>query len=307
MPFRAGRENPGSILLRDKGLHIELKIDRKSPPGKENRSGLADIILESAVVTIADFEDTVIAVDVQDKINLYRNWLGLTKGGLRAQFKKNGRITDRLIAPDYRYNAAKGGAVVLPGHSLMMVRVTGPHRLSDCVFDEAGLPIPEMILDIAIAALIGLHDLKRNKQTRNSEFGSIYIVVPKLHGPEEVALAAEIFTRVEDVLGILDNVLKFGLVNEESRTSLNLAASIQAVANRIAWLGTSRFERARDEIDTAMEAGPTGSETELAVASWIKAYEAANIDTALACGFSGQAQIAQGAWNRGRTNGAAFG
>ncbi len=295
--YQGRGEGLSSILLRDKGLHIELKIDRKSPVGREDRAGLADIILESAVTTICDFEDTVVAVDAPDKINLYRNWLATVKGSLRVQFKKNGRLTDRLFSADYRYQTPNSGpSALFAGRGLAMVRVTGPQRLTDLILDADGQPVPEMFLDIAVAALASLHDTRRSKPPRNSDAGSIYVIVPKLHGPAEAAFTDEIFTFVEDTLDLPKNTVKLGLADEERRTSLNLAASILPVADRIAWLGTSRFERARDEIDTAMEAGPIGGTAALLTAPWAKAYEAANVETALACGFGGVAQIAKGRW-----------
>ncbi len=294
--YQGRAEGLSSVLLRDKGLYIELKIDRKSPVGKEDRAGVADVILESAVTTICDFEDTVVAVDLTDKVNLYRNWLAVVKGTLRAQFKKNGRVTDRLFSADYRYNVPQGGSAVFAGRSLAMVRVTGPHRFTHAIHDADGQPISEMILDIAVAALAGVHDTRRSKPPHNSDAGAIYVIVPKLHGPDEVALMQELFTRLEDVLDLSENVLKFGLANEEIRTSINLAAAIHPVADRIAWLGTSRFERGRDEIDTMMEAGPLGGKTELLSADWMKAYETANVETALACGLGGVAQISTSAW-----------
>ncbi len=295
--YQGRGEGLSSILLRDKGLHIELKIDRRHPVGREDRAGLADIILESALTTICDFEDTVVAVDVPDKINLYRNWLATVKGSLRVQFKKNGRVTDRLFSADYRYQAPNGGpSLLFAGRSLAMVRVTGPQRLTDIIRDADGAPIPEMLLDIAVAALAGLHDTRRSKPPRNSEAGSIYIIVPKLHGPAEAACLDEIFTLVEDMLDLPKNTVKLGLTDEESRTSLNLAASIHPVADRIAWIGTSPFERARDEVDTFMEAGPIGGAAALLAAPWMKAYEAGDVETALACGLGGMAQIAKGRW-----------
>ncbi len=294
--FQGRGEGLSSVLLRDKGLYIELKIDRKSPVGREDRAGIADVILEAAVTTICDFEDSVVAVDVADKINLYRNWLGVVKGSLRIQFKKNGRITDRLFSADYRYNIPKGGSDVFAGRSLAMVRVTGLHRTTDLILDADGQPISEMMLDIFVAALAGVHDTRRSKPPHNSDAGSIYIVVPKLHGPEETAFLEDIFKRAEDVLDLTENVIKVGLSNEATRTRLNLAASIHPLADRIAWLGTSPFEAARDAIDMAMEAGPVGGKNELLASTWMNAYEAANIETALACGFRGSAQIAKGTW-----------
>jgi malate synthase len=294
--FQGRGEGLSSVLLRDKGLYIELKIDRKSPVGREDRAGIADVILEAAVTTICDFEDTVVAVDAADKINLYRNWLAVVKGSLRVQFKKNGRLTDRLFSADYRYNVPKGGSDVFAGRSLAMVRVTGLHRMTDLILDAEGQPISEMMLDIFVAALAGVHDTRRSKPPHNSDAGSIYIVVPKLHGPEETAFLEDVFKRAEDVLDLTENVIKAGLSNEETRTSLNLAASIQPLADRIAWLGTSPFEAARDAIGTAMEAGPVGGKNALLASAWMSAYESANIDTALACGFSGLAQIAKGTW-----------
>jgi malate synthase len=296
--YQGSSIGPTSILLRHKGLFVELKFDKRDPVGRDDRTGLADIVLESAVTTITDFQDTVVSVDAADKINLYRNWLGVVKGSLRTQFKKNGRLTDRLFSADYRYKVPGQNSIGVAGRSLAMVRVNGPERLSDLIHDANGQPVAEMLLDVAVAALVGLHDTRRSKPPRNSDAGSIYLIVPQLQGPEETAFANDLFTRVEDLLNLPQYVVKCGLTNDTLRTSLNLAASIQPLAERIAWLGMSDFERARDQIATDYESGPAKIADEPSQLAWLQAYRADTIETALACGFGGAAQIAGSPWTR---------
>ncbi|MHB8884257.1 MAG: malate synthase G [Methylovirgula sp.] len=247
---------PTGVLLRANGRHVEIKIDRNHAVGRDDRAGIADIILESALTTVVDLEDGVVAVDAQDKVGLYRNWLELIKGTLRAQFKKNGRVTDRLLALDRRYTAATGAPLTLPGRGLMLVRTTGHHMFTDAILDAKGEAICEIILDVAMTALIAMHDLKRTKPPRNSLTGAIYIVVPKLHGPAEVALANALFLRVEDLLRLPKHSLKMAMTDEERRTSLNLPACIQAAADRLIFVDTDVRDRIGDEIHTSMEAGP---------------------------------------------------
>ncbi|QXX74560.1 malate synthase G [Methylovirgula sp. HY1] len=255
---------PTGVLLRANGRHIEIKLDRNHAVGREDRAGIADIILESALITVVDLEDGVVAVDAQDKVGLYRNWLELMKGTLRAQFKKNGRVTDRLIALDRRYIAATGAPLTLPGRGLMLVRISGHHVLTDAVLDAKGEAISEALLDAVMTALIAIHDLKRAKPPRNSLTGAINIIVPKLHGPAEVALANALFLRIEDLLRLPKHSLKMAITDEERRTNFNRAACIQAAADRIIYVDTDLRDRIGDEIHTSMEAGPMVRGNEIA-------------------------------------------
>jgi malate synthase len=265
--------NPSAVLLRNKGLHIEIKIDRNQSIGREDRAGISDIILESALTAVIDFEDTVVAVDPPDKVGLYRNWLELMKGSLRTQFKKNGRVTDRLMALDRRYTDATGAPLNLPGRALMLARSVGPHISTDAVVDEKGEPICEMLLDIAVTSLIALHDLKRTKDPRNSVAGSAYIVLPKLHGPAEFALANEFFGRIEDMLLMPRFTLKMGIMDETCRTSVNLNTCIKAAADRIVFIDADLVDRCGDEIHTAMEAGPVLTKSALMASASVTASQ----------------------------------